>query len=306
MEEFKKRIPKLQSAQKIEEIHKGYSFDKKYLVTMNEQEKYLLRTSSAEEYERKTTEFAILHEMKKLQVQSPEPIEIGLLEDKGICYSLFSYVEGEDAKTLLPIYTTKEQHVIGIAASLDLKRMHCLQAPSTTESWYPRITKKHKRYIDAYKTCGKRIHSDHRLIEFIETNVDYLKNRPNRFQHDDFHPGNILVKDKQYSGVIDFERFDWGDPYHDFVKVGMFSCETSIPFSIGQITGYFNGEIPEYFWRLYSIYLVMTIFSSIVWTLKVVPDTIDEMMERLSRVMEDHKNFESLTPDWFLKGLSNK
>lgn len=303
MEELITEIPILRSAKKVEEIHKGYSCDKKYLVTVNEQEKYLLRASNAKEYERKTTEFAILQEMKKLHVQSPKPIEFGLLEDKGICYNVYSYVEGEDAKIKLPTYTHSEQYSIGVAASQDLKRMHSLQAPSTIEQWFPRITKKYKRYIDTYKTCGKRIHSDHRLIDFIETNVDLLKNRPHRFQHDDFHPGNIIVKNKQYSGVIDFERFDWGDPFHDFVKVGMFSCETSIPFSIGQIIGYFNGEIPQHFWRLYSIYLVMTIFSSIVWTLKAVPDTIDEMMERLYRVMEDHKNFESLTPGWFLKGF---
>jgi len=299
MEELKVRIPRLHSAQKIEEIRKGYSFDKKYLVVVNKHEKYLLRTSNVQEYARKTTEFAILKEMKQLNVRSPEAVEIGVLEDLEICYSIYSYVEGEDAKSLLPAYAPNEQYSIGVAASHDLKHMHSLNAPPYIGSWFHRITKKHKRYIDAYKSCGKRIQYDEKLMDFIETNIDYLKNRPSRFQHDDFHLGNIIVKEKQYSGVIDFDRFDWGDPIHDFVKLGMFSCEISIPFSIGQVTGYFNGEIPPHFWRVYSIYLAMTIFSSIVWTLKVVPGTINEMMERLYRVMEEHKNFESFQPNWF-------
>lgn len=31
-------------------------------------------------------------------------------------------------------------------------------------------------------------------------NLHYLKNRPNQFQHDDFHLENIILKDKKYVG----------------------------------------------------------------------------------------------------------
>lgn len=55
------------------------------------------------------------------------------------------------------------------------------------------------------------------------------------------------MKDKKYAGVIDFDNYDWGDPYHDFVKVALASKVDSVPFSIGQIDGYFNHEIPEDF-----------------------------------------------------------
>lgn len=41
-----------------------------------------------------------------------------------------------------------------------------------------------------------------------------------------------------YSMRLVFNRMNWGDPIHDFLKAGMFSSEVSIPFSIGQIKGY--------------------------------------------------------------------
>lgn len=120
------------------------------------------------------------------------------------------------------------------------------------------------------------------------------------FQHDDFHVGNIIVQDDAYSGVIDCNRFDWGDPIHDFVKVALFSRDVSVPFSIGQIEGYFQGTaVPDKFWKLYGMYLAMTIVSSVVWTLRVVPHEMDEMMERLNRVMADHEDFRSCKPSWF-------
>ncbi|WP_236597293.1 hypothetical protein [Peribacillus psychrosaccharolyticus] len=64
---------------------------------------------------------------------------------------------------------------------------------------------------------------------------------------------------------MDFHQYDWGDPIHEFHKIGIFNREVSIPFSIGQIRGYFiNTEPDEYFWRLYSLYLAMFDFSTVI------------------------------------------
>lgn len=130
-------------------------------------------------------------------------------------------------------------------------------------------------------------------------NEIYLKSRPNRFQHDDFHLENIIVRDARYVGVVDFNGYDWGDPIHDFVKIALFARDISIPYSIGQIEGYFNGRIPEEFWNLYAVYVGMTVFSSVVWTLLAAPHMLDDMLERLTIVLEDHNNFELSKPIWF-------
>ncbi|EPY06294.1 hypothetical protein PAALTS15_16301 [Paenibacillus alvei TS-15] len=107
-----------------------------------------------------------------------------------------------------------------------------------------------------------------------------MRHRPNLFQHDDFHVGNLIIKDNQLSGVIDFNRFDWGDPIHEFLKVGMFSSEVRIPFSIGQIRGYHKDSEPDdLFWRLYSLYLAM---------------------DKIDRVLEDHDYFRLLKPKWYI------
>lgn len=58
-------------------------------------------------------------------------------------------------------------------------------------------------------------------------------------------------------------------------------------------------EIPEEFWRLYSVYVGMTIFSSVVWSLRTAPHILDDMLDRLYVTLEDHKNFELLQPIWF-------
>ncbi|EEL65275.1 MULTISPECIES: aminoglycoside phosphotransferase family protein [Bacillus] len=289
----------VKDAANIEEISKGFSPDKKYIITNANNEKYLFRTGDIKEYERKKIEFQILNEMVKRNVQAQRPIEIGILEEEGVCYSIFSYLEGEDAKKLLPTYSPKEQYDIGIEAGKDLAKMHTYEAPNNILPWYERAMKKHSKYVEAYKTCGINIKNDDKIIKFIEENEIYLKNRPNRFQHDDFHLENIIVRDARYVGVVDFNGYDWGDPIHDFVKIALFARDISIPYSIGQIEGYFNGRIPEEFWNLYAVYVGMTVFSSVVWTLLAAPHMLDDMLERLTIVLEDHNNFELSKPIWF-------
>ncbi|PGB02657.1 aminoglycoside phosphotransferase family protein [Bacillus toyonensis] len=296
----------VKDAANIEEISKGFSPDKKYIITTIEDEKYLLRTGDIKEFERKKIEFQILNEMQKRSVQAQKPIEMGLLEEEGLCYGVFSYIEGEDAKKLLPTYTPKEQYDIGIEAGKDLAKMHTYEAPKCILPWYERAMKKHRKYLEAYKTCGIKIKNDDKIIKFIDANEMYVQNRPNRFQHDDFHLENIIVRDGKYVGVIDFNGYDWGDPLHDFVKIALFARDISIPYSIGQITGYYNGKIPDEFWRLYAVYVGMTVFSSVVWCLRAAPHMLEDMLERLTIVLEDHKNFELSKPIWFDSEMINE
>jgi len=295
---LKENIPFLEFANSIEKIEKGYSQDEKYIIFCGNK-KYLMRIGDKEYFEKKKTEFQVLKKIRNYGVQSPKPYDIALLNDLNSCYTIYSYIDGVDAIEELPSFTEKEQYEIGFEAGEQLMNMHLLEAPQTIMPWYERAMAKHYRYVDAYKSCGIKVNNDDKILEFIEKNKQLLKVRPNQFQHDDFHLGNIIVNSKKYAGVIDFDNFDWGDPIHDFVKVALFQRERSIRFSIGQIKGYFNEKVPEDFWRLYSIYSAMVVFSSVVWSLRFSPGQVCEMMDRIYNILDDHKNFELLKPGWY-------
>lgn len=203
------RIKFLHNATRVERLSKGYSLDKKYVVFDKCGKKYLLRIGGIEEYERKKGEFQLLNDIKIHNVHAPQPIEVGILKDLGICYSIFSYIDGVDAQESMPSLTEQEQYEIGIEAGRDLSRIHLHPAPSTIKHWNQRAMQKHYRYLEGYKNCGIKIDNDDKIIDFIDINAHYLKNRPNQFQHDDFHLENIILKDKKYVGVIDFNNYDW-------------------------------------------------------------------------------------------------
>lgn len=75
---WKNNIQIVKDAANIEEISKGFSPDKKYIITTSDDKKYLLRTGDIKEYDRKKIEFQILNEMVKRNVQAQRPIELGI------------------------------------------------------------------------------------------------------------------------------------------------------------------------------------------------------------------------------------
>lgn len=304
IEDVQSRIPELRQAIKMERIEKGFSpVDQKYMIILDSGKKLLLRTGAMAQAARKQALHQVLQDLQSYGAQSPLSLATGTWEDLDLCYQLLSYLEGEDVQELLPHLSEGEQYRIGFDAGRDLAKMHRLPAPPTEMRWYERTTCKHRRYVDAYQTCGVKIADDQRILAFIEENEPILRKRPTQFQHDDFHVGNLIVQDKRYAGVIDFNNFDWGDPIHDFYKIAWLNREASVPFSVGQLHGYFeNGSVPAEFWRLYAVYVAMSVFSTVVWSSRYTPHMLDAEIQRLYRVVEDHKGFELLEPTWYQEG----
>lgn len=261
-------------------------------------DKLLLRTFSAEQFELKKLEYSILEQMQIYGVACPKPVAIGQTEEMG--YMIVTYIEGRDGESAILTVSKEEQFSIGYRAGIELRKMHQLSAPEHIDSWYARKLKKHKRYMEAYLSCGVKIKDDVKIIGFIEANLHLMKQRPNLFQHDDFHLSNLILHDKQFAGVIDFDRYDWGDPIHEFLKIGIFNRGISTHFSIGQIKGYFyDAEPDEDFWRLYSLYLAMCVFSSVVWTLNTFPEDMDNVLDKIYTFLEDHDYFTDIKPKWY-------
>ncbi|WP_312116477.1 phosphotransferase family protein [Brevibacillus reuszeri] len=300
LDQLQNEIPALANAVRIEKILKGFSTDEKYRIYLDHGENQLLRVFKLDQWEQKTVEYEILETIQTLGVKASSPIELGMHQRLGIGYMILSYLEGEDARDVLAELSAEEQQKIGYNAGRELAKMHQLSAPPSISSWFDRCVPKHRKYVKAYHDSSLRINHTDKILDFIEQHLPYLKERPNRFLHDDFHVGNLIVHNRTYAGVIDFNRYDWGDPIHEFTKLAFFSRESSVPFCQGQIAGYFQkaGEIDS-FWSLYSVYTAMAIFSSMVWTQRVVPALLDDMASRVNRIIEEHHAFERTIPDWF-------
>jgi aminoglycoside phosphotransferase (APT) family kinase protein len=137
------------------------------------------------------------------------------------------------------------------------------------------------------------------LLRFINDNVRYLKNRPQALQHGDFHPGNLILTPKKTIGVIDFNRTDYGDPWEEYVRLTTFSKSVSVSFARGQIAGYFDGEVPEMFFRLTALYSALDAHFAINWAIPFGQQEIEYTLRRSQEIFEDYRGFETCIPVWY-------
>ena len=278
-------------------IEKGWSEDKKYCVTNNNGTRYLLRITPIERYETRKALFEMLERVAALGIPMCAPVEFGTCAD-GV-YSLQSWIDGEDLEAILPLLPETEQYVLGLKSGGILRKMHAIPAPDTQEEWASRFNRKTNIKIQKYRECGLRFDGDDYVIEYIEKNRGLLENRPQCFQHGDYHIGNMMMERGELK-IIDFDRYDFGDPWEEFNRI-VWSAATSPHFATGQLRGYFGGEPPIEFFKLLAFYISSNTLSSIYWAIPFGQSDIDTMMKQSQDVLRWYDNMQNPVPTWYLK-----
>lgn len=290
-------IPALAGYARIEPVAKGWSRDRKYRVTDRTGAHLLLRLSDRDTYTTKEAEYRVMQTISSLGVPMSEPIAFGTAGES--VYGIFTWIDGEDSEAAIPVLPLDRQYALGVEAGQILQRFHSIPAPGGIPDWEPRMRAKFARRLTAYRESGIRVARDDAAIRYVDENMGLLACRPQVFQHGDFHTGNLILMPDGALGVIDFNRWDYGDPYEDFYKMAIFSREVSVPFARGQIAGYFEGDPPEDFFPLLALYLAYVILYSVVWAIPYGQDEVDGMIERAKIVLSDYDHFQSVIPGWY-------
>jgi len=287
-------------------IDKGWSGDRKYCATDKAGKKYLLRIAPIERYDRWKALFDILEQVTALGIPICRPVELGLCENDSV-YAPYSWVDGEDLRELLLSLPKKEQYGLGFKAGEFLKAMHTIPAPASQEDWGSRFNRKADNKLRQYHECGLRFEGDTHVIEYIERNRCLLANRPQCFQHGDYHDGNIMISDGKLN-IIDFGSYDFGDTWEEFNRIML--CAVNAPnFAVGRIHGYFGGNIPYEFFRLLAFYIAVNTVSGVTWIApnyqhgmllkSAVPSDFNFIMNLAKNVLVWFDDMKNPVPTWF-------
>ncbi len=220
-----------------------------------------LRISAPERYAAKKKECEIIEKFSSLGFPISEPVGFGRCAAG--TYMLLTWVEGDDLEKVLPTLPKEEQYRLGREAGGILRRIHCRWTRRMPEE-----TKKERklRQLERYEASDVRIPGDEDTIAFVRENIDAIWTQPPVYLHGDFHPGNLVYRRDGSLGVIDFNRWEVGDPYEEFYKLECFGVEASAAYCAGQIDAYFAGNVPEKFLEgAFAVYSAHAALFSIVW-----------------------------------------
>ena len=291
-------IPGFDTWESVELLSKGWSTDKKYIVKTRMGEKLLLRMAEAECFEQKKKEYDIICKYAALGFEMSKPLGCGLCDNGAHTYMLLTWVDGEDLEEALSKLTEKEQYELGRSAGRILRQIHSI--PVAKED-IPAQTKKMKKLaqLERYEQSSVRIENDETAVQYVKDNIDKLWLEQPVYQHGDFHPGNLILTPQKTLGVIDFNRWEVGDPYEEFYKLESFGVEVSVPYCVGQIDAYFNDEIPVQFWETLAVYVAHASLYSIKWAEQFGQKDIDGMVARCKAAMEHYDGFTKVVPSWY-------
>lgn len=282
-------------------LNKGYSRERKFILTTNEGLKYILRLSFPKNPMSKIMEMERMLECKRLGVKCSEPIRYGLTSNEECFYALLSWIDGDDGATIINELPKKTHQNIGYLAGKDLKIINSIPDTFNSQSWFNRYKKKQNLYYDIFVQSDIDFSYKEIILSYIKENFHIIQDRPSYFLHDDFHLNNIILNNKTYAGIIDFNRCDFGDPWHEFIKLYMFSSEISKEFCIGQINGYFSEEkIPDNFFKITALYTAVSLISALVWSKRLVPHKYQQMKKRVERIINDFDKFNLNKPEWLI------
>lgn len=282
----------------IRQIKKGWSDDKKYKVVGEFGNIYLLRISPSSELERRKAEYDLIESLFDLKIRIPRVVEFGLCGKQEFVYMILTWVSGNDAEEIIPEMSQSQQYYLGQQAGEILQAIHSKKQLMPNETWSDRYTKKINRIIDNYRNCPKKFSYGQKIIDFLMSNIYLLNDREVTLQHGDYHLGSFVIDQNRKLGVIDFNRSGIGDPWEEYDRF-VFTWSLSSAFAVGQINAYFNGRVPDIFFKLLAFYNAANMLASIPWAFAFGTQEIETMINNCNLVYNSYQGLTKYIPNWY-------
>lgn len=278
-------------------IEKGWSCDRKYCVTTEDGVRYLLRVTPEEKSANRADMFRMQKAAAALGIPMCEPVDFGRCS-QGV-YTLQTWIDGQDAEAVVPGLPPERQYALGREAGAILKKLHTIPAPPDQPDWESRFNRKMDRKIQMYQECPFRYEGGEAFLDYIRHNRHLLKNRPQCYQHGDYHIGNMMLRQGKLV-IIDFDRYDFGDPWEEFNRI-VWSAQTAPRFSSGMVDGYFEDRVPERFWQLLALYISSNTLSSLPWAEPFGREEVEKFLRQGRDILEWYDGMRRVVPSWYSK-----
>ena len=277
-------------------IDKGWSGDYKYCAETADGRKFLLRISPPDRAHRVSKCFENMQRVSTLGIPMCQALETGECQEGR--YVLLRWIDGVDAESYIPRLPRERQYAYGLDAGRILGKIHTLPAPEEPAPWAARFGAKMDRKISQYLGCDRKYENGNCIVDFLRNNRNLLSDRPQCYQHGDYHIGNMMVDSEGVLTIIDFDRDDHGDPWEEFNRI-VWCAQASPAFAAGMVDGYFEGDVPMDFWKLLALYIGSNCLSSLPWAIPYGEKQIKVMCDQAADILQWYDNMQNPIPTWY-------
>ena len=278
----------------------GWSKVHKFRVTNNNNQSLIVRLSDISCFEEKKKEYDNIVRLSKINIISPKPMEFGICNNGSSVYMLLTWIDGVAVEDIIRNLDNGLQYDFGIKAGQLLRTIHNNSIIDTDIDWGYVYGKNIDEIIAAYRKTGIRISHEEAILGYINRNRDLLNSREQVIRHGDFHVGNLIITPDNNIGVIDFDKCCIGDPWEEFGGI-VWAVRLSKEFAKGQVIGYFNGQVPDEFFKILALYIRVYALEHVVRALNHRSDErIGSIIANTDFMSAMFDNFNTHIPNWYL------
>ncbi|HFI0292827.1 TPA: aminoglycoside phosphotransferase family protein [Streptococcus suis] len=281
-----------------EPLTKGWSTDQKFKVRLDDGRFCLMRIAERTAYETKQAEFRLGQSLFGQDLPVAEPISFWT-DDQSV-HTLYEWVEGQDMNEVASSLSDSVLYDLGCQSGQFLRTLHALPIDQSQRAWNSFYQAKIDNKLAAYHAASHSYPNGQAMIDFVQANRHLLEGRPIAYHHGDFHTGNFLLGRDGKLKILDFDRYDIGDPWEEFNRL-IFTADLSPAFARGQVDTYFEGPVPEEFWKLMALYVTVNSLGALSWAERVDLEQIPLMKNQVAKISEWYADFTCLVPNWYSK-----
>lgn len=282
-----------------EQIRKEGDAPQKFCVSAPDHTKYLLRIAGDGERSVSEDMFRMQQKAAAAGIPMSRPVEMGTWGKEE--YILETWIDGTNAERAMPGLPEARQYAYGLEAGRILRKLHSIPVPEIGETAEPMICRRLEEKLQAYREEPEKYEKAYMFAEFLNENLSLLEKRPRSCLHGDCHPGNMIISRSGRLFFIGFSRSFYGDPWEEFRYIGR--CVRNSPlFSSGMINGYFDGDVPEKFWKVLLTYISAGLLSSMYRTVPCMGERENALAGEAEKVLAWYDNLRNPVPSWYVKG----
>lgn len=216
-------------------LTKGWSTDQKFKVRLDDGRFCLMRIAERPAYEAKRLEFQLVENLFGLGLPVAEPLSFWADEES--VYTLYEWMEGQDMNEVASSLSDSVLYDLGCQSGQFLRTLHALPIDQSQRDWNSFYQAKIDNKLAAYQAASHSYPNGSAMIDFVQANRHLLAGRPIAYHHGDFHTGNFLLGADGKLKILDFDRYDIGDPWEEFNRL-IFTADLSPAFARGQVDAY--------------------------------------------------------------------
>jgi len=300
-------IPGSEAFTKIKPLRKGWSGDKKYRVETTGGRQLLLRLADIKEYDQKKKEYEMMGRVAACGIPTPAPVEFGVCHGGKNVYSLMTWIEGEDAGSILPKMPEKEQYLLGKKAGALQRTIHEIPVQTDAEDWSVWFWRRVREKLDLYSTHAHELAGAAPCADYLLQNRNLLEGRPQVFYHGDLNPTNIILMPNGGVAAIDYCTRDrhGTDPVREFCTIP-WGKNPNPHYYTGVLDGYYEGISEDEFLAELAVLAYYFAYEAV----RAIVDSRDphcgmkkECRKHMKNVLRWYDGMKNPVPSWYLKEL---